>query len=363
MILYYSCQDILDALASQCKNKEVFLKSKDHVSQRPLKVDSKEELKSLIKKYNFGEPFGIFSSIELYDDPLSFNRRIGWDFVIDLDGDDIEQLKICVSSIAGVLKTFKIESFKIKFSGRRGFHFIVDGDAFNVFKSQDEFIKAYPQLPKLICQFLEASLKPNQKKGVKFDYEIYQPRRLLRLAYSLHEESNLISLPLLIDKIMNFKLENAKPENVKVDWDWLSIKPKFGEAWDLLDTISRWVKRKKDEAPAIKILRPLSSKSLKRYEWIENLLNKLIDDGRHRILWLIIAPYLVNVKGLSIEDAERVALEYLERCNKVKKIEGNLRGLARYYVRYAMDRRLKPLSLSKLREDHLELHKIITKSE
>ncbi|MEM3768945.1 MAG: DNA primase noncatalytic subunit PriX [Nitrososphaerales archaeon] len=360
MILYYSCQDILDALASQCKNKEVFLKSKDHVSHRPLKVDSKEELEFLIKKYNLEEPFGIFSSIELYDDPLSFNRRIGWDFVIDLDGDNLDDLKRCITAIIGLLEQFGIKSYKVKFSGRRGFHLIIDGEAFNVFESQDEFINAYPHVPKLIASFIETALKPEQKRGVNFD-DIYQPRRLLRLAYSLHEESGLVSIPLTLEKISIFKPRDARPENIKVSWDWLNIKPKLGEAWNLLNAISKWVKRLKDSDAAIKILRPLSSKSLKRYEWIENLLNKPIDDGRHRILWLIIAPYLVNVKGLSIEKAERVALEYLERCNKVKKIEGNLRGLARYYVKYAKGQGLKPLSIKTLKEKYPELFKIIEK--
>jgi hypothetical protein len=360
LIPYYSHQDILDALAFQCKNREVFLKGKNYVSHRPLKAGNKDELDALIRKYNFKEPFGIFSSLELYDNPLNYGKRIGWDFAIDLDGDNFGNVKKCTMAVAGVLETFGIKAIKIKFSGRRGYHLIIDGGAFDIFESEDEFIKAYPNLPKLICKFIEASLKPDQKRNVKFDYDLYQPRRLLRLAYSLHEESGLVSKPLFIDEIPSFKLEDAKPENIRINWDWLSIKPELGEAWNLLDAVSKWVKKRKDEVPAIKIVKPsLLKKNLKRYEWIENLLNKSVDDGRHRILWLIIAPYLVNVKGLSIEEAEGIALEYLERCNEVRRVEGNLRGLARYYVKYAKDRMLKPISLSKLREDHPELYEII----
>jgi hypothetical protein len=356
---YHFRDDILEALAFQCKQREVFLKSKDHVSHRPLKVDSEEELDAFINKYNFKEPFGILASLENYSNPLDYNSIIGWDFAIDLDGDNFDDVKKCIIAITGVLETFGIESFKIKFSGRRGFHLVINGDAFNVFKSKDEFLDAYPRLPKLICKFLESSLKSDQKKGVKFDYEIYQPRRLLRLAYSLHEESNLVSLPLSIDEISSFKLEDARPENIKVNWDWLNVKPKIGEAWDLMDVVSRWMKRKKDSIEAIKVIRPVLSKNFKRHNWIEKLLNEPIDDGRHRILWLIIAPYLVNVKGLRIEEAERVALGYLERCNEVKRIEGNLKGLARYYVKYAKDRGLKPLSLLKLKRNYQDLYNIL----
>jgi DNA primase catalytic subunit len=355
--MYYSNQDVLEALAYQCAGREVFLKGLDRVSPRPLKAEGKEELVGLFENYWFKDRFGVFSSVERYSNPLDLSSKTGWDFVIDLDGGSLDQLKICVLSLVGVLEIFDLNSVKVKFSGRRGFHLSVSGEAFDVFSSRIEFLNAYPRLPKAICEFLEAALKPEQKRGVKFDYEIYQPRRLLRLAYSLHEESGLVSLPLQAEEIRSFKLEDAAPERVKVDWGWLTAKPRVGEAWNLLDSVSEWLKKRGEETPALKIIKPpTSSRSFKGYAWIEALLSKPVDDGRHRILWLIVAPYLVNVKGLSVEEAERAALQYLERCDKVRRIEDNVRRLARYYVKYAKDHRLKPLSLSKLRSKYPDLY-------
>ncbi|MEM3891816.1 MAG: DNA primase noncatalytic subunit PriX [Nitrososphaerales archaeon] len=356
---YYQRPEVLEALACQCRSREVFLKGVGYVSSRPLKAEGLSELAALLKQHMFAEPYGVFASIERFENPLEYASRIGWDFCIDFDADSLDQAKKCLLSTVGVLQVFGVSTYRVKYSGRRGFHLIIDGEAFNLF-TQEGFVRSYPQLPNYICEFIEASLKPSQKLGVKFDYSLYQPRRLLRLAYSLHEESGLVSQPLTVDQISSFKPEDASPDKVKVNFDWINLKPQTGEAWSLLEAVLKWLKDKRvEEDPALRITGPKAFKITRRYRWVEKLLQKPVDDGRHRILWLIIAPYLVNVKGLNAEEAENTALEYLHRCSLVKEVSGDLRRLVKYYVKYAEAKRLKPISLRKLEENHKELHQIL----
>jgi len=65
---------------------------------------------------------------------------------------------------------------------------------------------------------------------------------------------------------------------------------------------AEWTQQHKTK-PAIKIIDAgkTIARAKPKYKWIEHLLVSPVDDGRHRLLWLVIAPYLVNVKNLSLE--------------------------------------------------------------
>ena len=112
--------------------------------------------------------------------------------------------------------------------------------------------------------------------------------------------------------------------------------------------------------PAVRIVKygPLK-KAHQGYLWIERLFQTPLEDGRHRILWLIIGPYLVNIKGVNEESAVQQACDYLQTCNKKKKLTGDHRNLARYYVRYAIEKGLKPLSLNSVEEKYPELYSML----
>lgn len=84
--------------------------------------------------------------------------------------------------------------------------------------------------------------------------------------------------------------------------------------------------------------------------WIEKLLQTPIADVRHRTVNLILAPYLTNIKGLSVEDSIKIINDYIERC---KQIDPNTKINERYIeyqCTYAKKRGLKPLSIDRARE-------------
>jgi hypothetical protein len=84
--------------------------------------------------------------------------------------------------------------------------------------------------------------------------------------------------------------------------------------------------------------------------WIEKLLQTPIADVRHRTVNMILAPYLVNTKGLEVEQATKIINDYIEKC---KELDPNTKITERYIeyqCNYAKKRGLKPLSIERAKE-------------
>ncbi len=84
--------------------------------------------------------------------------------------------------------------------------------------------------------------------------------------------------------------------------------------------------------------------------WIERLLLNPIPDIRQRVVGLVLAPYLVTVRGLDVEDASKVISGYIEKC---KAMDPNTRitdAQIRYQCNYAKSKGMRPLSLKKAEE-------------
>lgn len=90
--------------------------------------------------------------------------------------------------------------------------------------------------------------------------------------------------------------------------------------------------------------------SVKGQLWIERLLETPIPDVRHRTVNLILAPYLVNVKGLDEADASKIISEYIEKCKIIDPNTKITDSYIRYQCGYAKKRGLKPLSFKRAKE-------------
>ncbi|MDE1851322.1 MAG: DNA primase noncatalytic subunit PriX [Candidatus Micrarchaeota archaeon] len=86
------------------------------------------------------------------------------------------------------------------------------------------------------------------------------------------------------------------------------------------------------------------------YLWIETVLQNPIGDVRHRAVNLVLAPYLVNVRGLDEESATRIIVEYIEKCKTLNPDTRVNQTYIRYQCKYAKEKKMRPLSLDKARE-------------
>lgn len=84
--------------------------------------------------------------------------------------------------------------------------------------------------------------------------------------------------------------------------------------------------------------------------WVEALLERPILDGRHRIVNLVLAPYLVNVKKLDVDKAVQVIHTYIEKCKTINPATNINEQYIRYQCNYAKNKGLRPMSLRRARE-------------
>ena len=98
-------------------------------------------------------------------------------------------------------------------------------------------------------------------------------------------------------------------------------------------------------------------KSNKGYLYVETLLEHPVSDGRHRITWLILAPYLVNVKKLDDEDA----IERIRRFVAAAGETSAMRRFVEYNVRRARRNGLLPPTFSTLKAEHPDIYWLLPK--
>lgn len=107
----------------------------------------------------------------------------------------------------------------------------------------------------------------------------------------------------------------------------------------------------------IQYVPPTKAKAGKGYLYVEELLKHPVSDGRHRLIWLVLAPYLVNVK--KVEDGE--AIERIRSFVAVAGETSNLKRFAEYNVRRARRNGLLPPTFSTLKTEHPDIYALLPK--
>ncbi|MDR4490053.1 MAG: DNA primase noncatalytic subunit PriX [Candidatus Nitrosocosmicus sp.] len=95
-------------------------------------------------------------------------------------------------------------------------------------------------------------------------------------------------------------------------------------------------------------------------DWIEKLLQISLEDNRKYCLLWILVPYFINIKNLSHEESLEILEKWLSNCSKLRPLDFNPSIEIKNRIRYVKD--YKPLRLSKLKEDNLELYDLIRRN-
>lgn len=98
-------------------------------------------------------------------------------------------------------------------------------------------------------------------------------------------------------------------------------------------------------------------KTNKGYLYVESLLAHPVADGRHRLTWLVLAPYLVNVKKLDDE----VAIEKIRAFVAAAGETSAMRRFVEYNVRRARRNGLLPPTFSTLKTEHPDIYWLLPK--
>jgi hypothetical protein len=96
--------------------------------------------------------------------------------------------------------------------------------------------------------------------------------------------------------------------------------------------------------------------------WIENLLRTPLPDHRKTIIWLILSRYLINVRGITYEDAFSDIKKWVTICNKQKSLyPGHFDSIIRDRLKQAIKDKKYPIGLSRLSRDNIELYNLLLK--
>jgi hypothetical protein len=223
---------------------------------------------------------------------------------------------------------------RVYFSGNRSFHFFVD------------FVPIVKEDPLYTLQVF--AKKVSKELNVEFDWQIYSSiRKLSRVPLTIHEKTIRYCVPVLpfwrLEEILK---ESSQPKRL------IQLEIKTSER--LKEALLAVRERKHRSA------RPQGKGS--SLSWIEQLLQHPVEDGRHRLLWHVLAPYLINVKKLSPDQAEKVLQEYFEKCNAVRSLEPSsysFKRLIRYYLKSAEKHGYPPWRLETIERQDPQLAQIV----
>ncbi len=270
ILKYYSQPFVQNKIAEFSKGREVVGRLEDdRYARRPDVILYPRDVPEKVKQ----GAISFHCSVERWHNPMQLSSemreseihelRSGWDFIIDIDAKaKLEHARMAVQSVISFLKDFGI-SPTVKFSGRRGFHIGISGEAFPKKIDFSEISGMYPDAPRAMAGFIRekiseqlldsfvgmeggvAALMKTADAKTLSPYEFidiekeWGNRHLFRMPYSLHEKTWLASVPLSEKQLKSFEPAQAKPENIK-KFGHEFLKNMEGEATELLMQALEW---------------------------------------------------------------------------------------------------------------------------
>lgn len=216
---WYHNDDVAFNIIDRMKYREgVFLRK--NLVHRCLKINKVEFFFKNAERYHFftKEPFNLYSSLSLYPNlPMfSFARAekrkqmddfnvafpqymTGYDFLIDVDNEDLDLAYSTAFKIKKILDDRKIE-YWLMFSGNKGFHFRVDYEDF----PQEMKVLEFDTLAKKFKTFAENFKEIEQLPDI--DTSIFDLRRIAKAPYSVVYPNYLVAYPLTDNQFEKFNI-------------------------------------------------------------------------------------------------------------------------------------------------------------
>jgi len=177
------------------------------------------------------------------------------------------------------------------------------------------------------CGSTEFTRRLNLSKIIEVDTILIASRHMYRMPYSLHEKSELVSIPIKINEVLTFEKERAKPENVKFNIEFLNRKVENDEAKKLIEKALKFNDKDIVEEKIKQKIYTSDKKNFEDYEIDQDaipeeyfppcikLMNKGLEDGRKRILFALVN--FLNSLNWSFDKID----EYVHEWNKTNEEE------------------------------------------
>lgn len=337
---YYEQDELVQRMVEAAEYREVAPTYPNGYGRRPDAINFPGDFLDFVEN----GAVAFHASVERWRNPLMIDNvdlnqlRQGWDLVIDIDCDhSFELAKDTAELVVSELRQHGIENISVKFSGNRGFHIGVRGEAFPERVNDTDLSDMYPRLPRGIINYMREDLEREmialvKKHGFESEMETdegrdpYQvsdlennwgQRHLFRMPYSLHDGSWLVSKPISPDEIQGFEKDDARIDDIEFRHGFLD-EYEEGEASNLavqaMDFIEKQEEKRIERNERRKQNREFETpdEAIPEEDWpptIHNILEGL-EDGRKRAL-LILINFLRTV-GYSFEEVRSRVWEWNE---------------------------------------------------
>jgi hypothetical protein len=97
--------------------------------------------------------------------------------------------------------------------------------------------------------------------------------------------------------------------------------------------------------------------------WIEKLIQTPIEDHRKFAVWRILAPYLINIKKLSYNEAFSIIKDWLNKCGTLRTLDFIPDYLIKYNLNNAKRIGYLPISIDKLNIENKQLYHMINENK
>ncbi len=204
-----------------------------------------------------------------------------------------------------------------------GYHVYVPIQA-TVLEHYDQFSKdRFPSLFSPTGKYLSLSLSEVFLKFAKDHFTDAKADSLYHPRY----RSCLVRFPnTLNSKCLGQGLSN-EASKVKIIQKWdghrlpIQLLTKEFRRWITQEEINE--KKRAEKKPYLSKSKYAATHPNNHIYWIENLLQTPVEDHRKFCLWRIVIPYLVNIRRLPSEEAAKIASEWLQKCDTLRKLDFN----------------------------------------
>lgn len=323
---YYSRKDVQSILIESAKDREVGIKFNDTFGKRPDVLQYENDVYELTSQG--ATSFHI--SQERWSNPLLLRTgmtksqlddlRIGWDLIIDVDGKTLEYSKIVTFYLLEALKFHNIKNISVKYSGNKGFHIGIPFESFPRNVNNQETKDLFPEGVKIIASYLVDMIRSHvnekiqdfdKKKLVEIDSLLISSRHMFRAPYSINEKSGLVSIPINPNNILDFDVNEANVENVKVNRKFLDrTNISSLDASSLIIQAFDWFKKQPSEnKPGFKEIK-IPEKAINEIYFPPCIKLGLmgLDDGKKRFLFILL-NFLKNT-GYDYNSIEKIVLDW-----------------------------------------------------
>ena len=277
--------------------------------------------------------------------------------IFELDADTLEENYSAARALARVLIVEHGTVPRTYFSGHRSFHIYTDFDPVPLAEPADE------RHAHVVGRIMGLVLSELRGAGVEavIDESFRASKHLSRVPFTRHPKTGLLSIPVDLFSLPRDQgragavVRRCASAPVSC-LGWAIPEPSIRPSAELHALVSKVASGyRKPRRSGGGVSGPGT------VQWIEELLERGVQDGRHRLLWRVVAPYLVNVRRLSRDEAAARAREWLDRCAGLRPLsDRSLRTSGvRYYLENAGRSGLRPASMSRLLEFYPDLREVL----